>query len=172
MKLKTLIKVTLPIAMLCASVLTHAASVDVIGSSEIQKTVTGVWATNEKISFKTSGKYTLSLTDFGLTSPSFGNNFSHLGAMISNSVNNIASLELNSSSVNPNNFLTFNVTAGEYWLSLFAVTDSNSNLGTFNMNILKGDVSPVPLPAAFWFMATSILGLISFVRQKSAANSK
>ncbi len=169
MKLKTLIKATLPLAMLCTSVLTQAADVNVLGSSEIHKTVVGVWANNEKITFQTAGTYTMVLSDFGLGSPSFGNNFSHLGAMISNSYKNIGSIELNSSSTNPNPFITFDVAAGDYWLSLFAVTDSDTNLGTFNMNILKGDVSPVPLPAAFWFMATSILGLISFVRQRSAA---
>ena len=168
MKLKTLIKAAVPFVFLCASAFSQASAVDVIGSSEIQKTVTGVWANNEKISFQSSGTYTLALTDFGLTSPGFGNNFSHLGAMISDSYHNIASVEFNSNSTNPNALFTFDVEAGDYWLSLFAITDSNTNVGTFNMSLLQGDVSAVPLPATFWFMATSVLGLVSFVRQRRA----
>lgn len=168
MKLKTLIKATIPFVFLCTSAFSQAAAVGIEGSSEIHKTVVGVWANNEKISFQSSGKYSLVLTDFGLTSPGFANSFSHLGAMISDSYHNIASVEFDSNATNPNAFLTFDVTAGDYWLSLFAITDSNSNVGTFNMNLLQGDVSPVPLPAAFWFMATSVLGLVSFVRQRRA----
>jgi hypothetical protein len=172
MKIKKLIKSSLPFVLLCTSCFTQAASVDIInyGSPEIQKTVIGVWATNEKISFQSAGKYSILLTDFGLTQQSFGNNFNHLGAMVSSSYGNLGSVTFDKNSTNPNAFLTFDVTtAGDYWLSLFAITDSSANVGTFNVSMLQGDVSPVPLPAAFWFMATSLLGLVSFARQNRAS---
>jgi hypothetical protein len=171
MKINTLVKSTLPLLLLCSTVFTQAASVDIIGrnSSEVQKTVVGVWATNERVSFQTSGKHSMLLTDFGSTPQKFGDNFGHLGAMISDSSgHNIGSISLKNSDV-ANSFFTFDVSApGEYWLSIFAISDSSSNTGTFNLGILQGDINPVPLPAAFWFMATSLLGLFSFVRQNRA----
>lgn len=173
MKIKALIKSTLPFMLLCAATASHAASVDIISrnDSEIQKTVIGVWATNEKVSFQSSGKYSMLLTDFGSTTQKFGDSFSHLGAMISDSSgHNLGSITLDRNSSVANTFFTFDVgSAGDYWLSIFAITDSNSNVGTFNLNLLQGDVSPVPLPAAFWFMASSLLGLVSFTRQNRAA---
>ena len=169
MKIKTLIKSTLPFVLLCAATASHAATVDIIGrnGSEVQKTVIGVWATNEKVNFQSSGKYSMLLTDFGSTPQKFGDSFNHLGAMVSDSSgHNLGSITLDQNSNVANTFFTFNVAAaGDYWLSIFAVTDSNSNVGTFNLNLLQGDVSPVPLPAAFWFMATSLLGFASFARQ-------
>lgn len=173
MKIKNLIKSTLPFVLLCAATGSHAASVEIIGrnDSEIQKTVIGVWATNEKVNFQNAGKHSMLLTDFGLSPQKFGDNFNHLGAMISDSSgHNLGSITLDRNSNVANTFLTFDVGAsGDYWLSIFAITDSSSNAGTFNLNMLQGDVSPVPLPAAFWFMATSLLGLVSFTRQSRAA---
>lgn len=173
MKFKSLLKSTLPLALLCASTASYAGSVDIIGrnGSEVQKTVIGVWASNEKINFQSSGKYSMLLTDFGSTPQQFGDNFNHLGAMISDSSgHNLGSITLDRNSSVANTFFTFDVgTAGDYWLSIFAITDSSSNTGTFNLNMLQGDVAPVPLPAAFWFMATSLLGLVSFTRQNRAA---
>ncbi len=173
MKIKTFIKSTLPFMLLCAASASQAAAVDIIGrkDSEIQKTVIGVWATNEKVNFQSSGKYSMLLTDFGSSPQKFGDNFQHLGAMISDSSgHNLGSITLDRNSSVANTFFTFDVgSAGDYWLSIFAITDSNSNAGTFNLNMLQGDVAPVPLPAAFWFMATSLLGLVSFTRQNRAA---
>lgn len=173
MKIKTLIKSALPLALLCATAASQGASVDIIGrnDSEVQKTVIGVWATNEKVSFQSSGKYSMLLTDFGATPQKFGDNFNHLGAMISDSSgHNLGSITLDRNSNVANTFFTFDVgSAGDYWLSIFAITDSSSNTGTFNLNLLQGDVSPVPLPAGIWFMVTSLLGLVSFARQNRAA---
>ncbi len=174
MKIKTLLKSTLPFVMLCAATASQAASVNIIGSngSEVQKTVLGVWASNERVNFQSAGKYSMLLTDFGLTTQKFGDNFNHLGAMVSDSSgHNLGSITLDRNSNVANTFFTFDVgAAGDYWLSIFAITDSSSNTGTFNLNMLQGDVSPVPLPAAFWFMATSLLGLVCFSRQNRAAN--
>ena len=54
MKIKTLIKSTLPFVLLCSAAASQAASVNIIGGtgSEVQKTVIGVWATNEKVNFE------------------------------------------------------------------------------------------------------------------------
>jgi hypothetical protein len=172
MKLNKLARTTLPLLLLCSSAFSGAAEVNIMGytSPEVQKTVIGVWATNERVSFQSSGKYSMLLTDFGSTTQKFGDNFNHLGAMISDSSgHNIGSITLDQNSNVANSFFSFDVTSpGDYWLSIFAISDSNSNTGTFNLGILQGDVSPVPLPAAFWFMTTSLLGLFSFVRQNRA----
>lgn len=176
--MKIMIKsATSALLLLCMSSITNASSVDIIGynNAEIQKTVVGVWSTNNKVNFNNAGTYSILLTDFGLgsaKSPSFGNNFNYLGAMISSSYGNIASATFDKNSKDPNVFLSFDITTpGDYWLSLFAVTDSNMNVGTFNVSLLDGNISPVPLPASFWLMATSLLGLFSFFRQSKAAKT-
>lgn len=174
MKLKTILKLPLAILALSASInATHASNIDVLSSQdfEMQKTVVGVWSTNDRISFSKSGTYSILLSDFGLSPNNFGDSFNYLGAMISSSTHNKASVELNQNSSAGHSFFTFDITAGEYWLSMFAITDSRSNAGTFNFRILEGATNPVPLPAAFWLMLTSVLGLISFARQRRANKS-
>lgn len=171
MKLKSLFNIKAGALLLCMySSFSAAESINLLNAdnTEIQKTVIGVLATNEKITFSTSGTYSILLTDFGLTNPNFGDSFSYLGAMISSSTDNIASITSDSNSSVANKFLSFDVVAGDYWLNIFAITGSDTNVGTFNFKILEGATNPVPLPAAFWFMATSLLGLISFVRQSKA----
>jgi len=170
MKLNFLTKIAAPLTLLLAASAAQAGSVNLLDSSspEIQRTVVGVWSNNQRLSFSEAGKYSVVLTDFG--GNNFGDKFSYLGAMVSDSYHNLGSVTLNKNSYSPSAFLSFDVTApGDYWLSLFAITNGTSNTGTFNFNLIQGDTNPVPLPAAFWFMTTSILGLISFARQRRAA---
>lgn len=160
----------------CLPSLAQASSVNIMGNNtELNDMrVSGVWGSSEKITFATSGKYSMLLTDAGLSSArstGFGSSFSYLGAMLTSSNGAVASATFNRSSTERDRFVSFDITEGEYWLSLFAITDSNENVGTFNMSLLEGDVSPVPLPAGFWFMATSLLGLFSIFRQRKAAKN-
>jgi hypothetical protein len=163
-----MIHTTLPALLLSAASLVHAANINISGyeNAEMQKSVIGTWASNEKVSIQNPGLYSLSLTDFGLTNPNFGNSFSHLGAMLSNGSTNIASVTFDKNTMNPTNVFNFEITGGDYWLSLFAITDS-SNAGTFNLRLLDNNPAPVPLPAAFWLMAASLFGLFS-CRKKAA----
>lgn len=173
MKLTALIKHPLSILMLaCASSIASAGNVDIVGAegAEIQKTVIGVWSENQKISFQSAGTYSIYLTDFGSTTKKFASSFNYLGAMISSTADNLASVTLSNNSTAAHSLMTFNITqGGDYWLSMFAITDSNTNVGTFNLSVFQGDVAPVPLPASFWLMSTSLLGFFSFLRQSKAS---
>lgn len=175
--IKTLRSPLLPICLLaCLPSLSHASSVNIIGNNAAlnDMKISGVWGSNEKITFSASGTYSMLLTDAGLSSSrstGFGSSFSYLGAMLSSASGTVASATFNRSSTERDRFVSFDINEGEYWLSLFAITDSNVNVGTFNMSLLEGDISPVPLPAGFWFMATSLLGLFSFFRQSKAARN-
>lgn len=173
MSLQLFIKSSITLMFSLLPAMAMADSVDVLNTdtAEIQKTVIGVWAANEKITFANSGTYSILLTDFGMTQPGFGNSFNYLGAMISSSTDNLAAVTFDHSNNVANKFLSFDVVAGDYWLNIFAVTDSKTNAGTFNFQVLEGDLNPVPLPASFWLMATSLLGLFSFIRQ-SRSNKK
>ena len=123
-----IVKSTLLAVTFCAASCAHAGSVEILGqtsgSAEIQKSVIGVWSTNQRISFSESGRYTMVLSDFGSTNKKFGDSFSYLGAMISSSADNIASINVGNEMNTGNTLLSFDVTKGEYWLSLFAITDS------------------------------------------------
>lgn len=173
MNMPSLLKASLSILALGVASTSFAGAVNIAGTdgAEIQKTVIGVYSSNEKVHFNSAGSYSIVLTDFGSTDKQFGQQFNYLGAMVSSSYDNIGSAELNKYSTGAHDFYSFDITeAGDYWLSMFAITNSDSNAGTFNMSIVQGDVNPVPLPASFWLMATSLLGLASFARQNRANN--
>lgn len=151
--------------------LAAAASVDISGIEGVDsgnggsfvKTSYGVWADNGKISFDESGRYTMQLSDL-----SFSDSYEHVGAMISTTSESIAKIELIDGEPVNLNPVTFVVDKGEYWLSFFAVTNSDSNLGTFGFDVTA---AAVPLPPAALFMGTALLGLASFSRQRKEVST-
>lgn len=127
------------------------------------KTVSGIWTYNEQISFSSSGVYKMSFKDLN-----FAGQFDYVGAMISTPDQKVASVTIKngqSSAISP---IEFQVGEKEYWISLFAFTNSQANVGTLGLNIdWVGDVSEVPAPPAVVLMFTSLLGLVSLVRRRA-----
>lgn len=148
------------------SVAANAATVDIArtGESELIQTIAGVWTNNQKISFSETGSYTMTLTDY-----LHGERLDYMGVMVSTSLHKIVDIVISSGDI-ARMSKTFELTQGEYWLSIFALT-GDSNFGSFGVDFTAGDLAPVPLPSAFIFMATSLLGFASFVRQRKAARA-
>ena len=118
MKLKTLIIVG---SILCSAVQTvDAATVDIAasGSESWNKTVVGTYIKNTKIKFSEAGKYTISLQD-----TNFGANFEMLGAMISSPSTKYVDMVLAPESMSNSRQFTVDK-AGDYFLNVFAITDS------------------------------------------------
>jgi hypothetical protein len=62
-----------------------------------------------------------------------------------------------------NNTWTFDVgTAGTFYGSIFAKPTTTSKAGMYYANISYQSTSPVPLPAAAWFLISGIAGLAAF----------
>lgn len=134
------------------------------GGGSMVKTVSGIWTYNEQISFDASGVYKMSFKDLN-----FAGQFDYVGAMISTPDQKVASVTIKnglSSAISP---IEFQVGEKEYWVSLFAFTNSQGNVGTLGLDIdWVGDVSEVPAPPAVVLMFTSLLGLASLVRRQRA----
>lgn len=131
-------------------------------NGDMVKTVSGIWTYNDRIHFDTSGVYKMSFKDL-----QFAGQFDYVGAMISTTDQKVTSVTIKngqSSSVLP---IEFAVGEQDYWISLFAFTNSEANVGTLGLNIdWVGDVSEVPAPPAVVLMFTSLLGLVSMVRRR------
>ena len=52
--------------------------------------------------------------------------------------------------------------AGDYFLSVFAISDSINRPATFNLS-----VNAVPLPSAVIFMSSALMGLVAFMRRRN-----
>lgn len=163
--------------LVAASCLAFGASICQAGSVEfgdydgsIVKTVTGVWSYNEKVEFSSSGTYKLNFADLN-----FGDQFDYVGAMISTSTQKLASITFTNGQPSSMLPLEFQVGEQEYWLSIFAFTNSASSVGTLGLDIdWVSDVSEVPAPPALILMLSSLLGLGSVFRrrQKTAAQQQ
>ena len=143
----------------------YAGTVNIAGTgkSDFVDSVVGLRAETKNISFSESGTYTLTLTDF-----KFGDTFNYLGVQVATSVSSIAQIVIAAGELNRQS-ITFAINSGDYYLSIFGIT-GKKRVGSFGVNFAEGDVapSPVPLPPALVFMLTSLLGLISFKRQRKA----
>ncbi|HMW70753.1 MAG TPA: hypothetical protein PKD17_02975, partial [Cellvibrionaceae bacterium] len=120
--------VLLTAALVGVSQLAAAATVDIAasGSDAWSKTVVGTYVKNTKIRFSESGKYTINLQD-----TDFGANFEMLGAMISSPSTKYVDMVLSpEQSFKQRNFTIDK--AGDYFLSVFAITDSIKNPATFS----------------------------------------
>ena len=135
------------------------------GTSSKSGTVMGTWGYDDKVSFGSAGKYTMNLAE---TSPSFD----VLRATLYNNQGNIIDLLIDNNSARSTKG-SFNVGKGDYYLSLFAITDSNYDTGQFEVYIdLFGNASPVPLPPAAILMASALMCAASFVRKKTSFVNK
>lgn len=157
MKLKKNILIGLSVlsSLICAPVYAASELVTISGyeSSEHVQTVYGVWSANTRVNFNQSQNYTLSLKDFN-----FGSGFDNLGIMISTSTEQIAALQFGSGQ--DYGRVSFDIASGDYWLSVFAISDSDINVGTFGFDIsLTSDLANVPLPPAIAFFVTALAGL-------------
>lgn len=135
-----------------------AAKVEIAASGEDvwNKTVVGTYVKNTKINFSEAGIYTLSLKD-----TDFGANFEMLGAMISSPSAKYIDLVLAPDQLVQS--ARFNIqNGGDYFLSVFAITDSIKNPATFSLA-----VSAVPLPSAVIFMSSALMGLVAFMRRRT-----
>lgn len=158
MKLKTLIIVG---SILCGAGQTaDAATVDIAasGSESWNKTVVGTYIKNTKISFSEAGKYTINLQD-----TDFGANFEMLGAMISSPSTKYVDMVLAPETMSNSRQFTVD-RAGDYFLNVFAITDSIRNPATFSLS-----VNAVPLPSAVIFMSSALMGLIAFMRRRTSS---
>jgi hypothetical protein len=135
-----------------------AAKVDIAasGSDAWNKTVVGTYVKNTKIKFSEGGTYTLSLQD-----ADFGANFEMLGAMISSPSTKYVDMVLAPDQKLLSQRFTLQQ-GGDYFLSVFAITDSVKNPATFSLA-----VNAVPLPSAVIFMASALMGLVAFVRRRT-----
>ncbi|MEY4589452.1 MAG: hypothetical protein RL497_1528 [Pseudomonadota bacterium] len=156
MKFQTLILTT---ALLCGThQIASAATVDISasGSDSWNKTVVGTYIKNTKIKFSEAGTYSISLQD-----TDFGANFEMLGAMISSPSTKYVDLVLSADeSANARQFKIDK--AGDYFLNVFAITDSIRNPATFSLA-----VNAVPLPSAVIFMSSALMGLVAFMRRRT-----
>lgn len=163
MLVKQLSKMVLPVALALGASSASAAiqSSFLIEGAKVQS-VSGVWTYNERISVSEGGNYALSLTDFD-----FLDQFDFVGAMISTPTEKLAEYTIDDGYRANSPAIEFEIDgAGDYWISLFAVTNATSNGGTFGINLQSLDgVSEVPAPSALVLMLTSLLGLGSFARR-------
>lgn len=142
-----------------ASQMTQAASVDIAasGADAWNKTVVGTYVKNTKIHFSDSGKYTINLQD-----TNFVGNFEMLGAMISSPSTKYVDMVLSPEQRLKQQNFTIDK-AGDYFLSVFAISDSINRPATFNIS-----VNAVPLPSAVIFMSSALMGLVAFMRRRVA----
>ncbi|MFO1367850.1 MAG: hypothetical protein U1F46_02570 [Marinagarivorans sp.] len=146
------------VVLAAASNLSQAASVDIAasGSDAWNKTLVGTYVKNTKIHFSDSGKYTINLQDTG-----FVGNFEMLGAMISSPSTKYVDMVLAPEQKTKQQ--NFNIDkAGDYFLSVFAISDSINRPATFNLS-----VNAVPLPSAVIFMSSALMGLVAFMRRRN-----
>lgn len=129
------------------------------GDGSIVQSVLGVWSFSGEISFSEPGEYNFQLIDL-----SVGVAFDSLSALISTTAEEVVSVSFVEGVATGPRRLTFDVVeGGEYWLSILAITDASVNTGVFGL-----EVTPVPVPPAFAFMLTSLLGLAAYARQRKA----
>ena len=123
--------------------------------------VVGKWAFADSVTFSESGSYQLTLTDFGASRGL--NPFNFLAAFISTSSSIVGGFLSGGSGSAFSGSWEFNLTEGDYWLSVLAVADPYLGFGVFGLNI---EPTAVPLPAAGWLLLTSLIGLAAFGRRR------
>lgn len=151
------------VLMLCGTpaAVAATATIDGYGTADLVKTVQGTWTYNTKVSFDEPGAYRLTLTNF-----SFPGTFDAVGVMVSSAKQNIVDIisydKLESLSK------LFNVDGGSYYLSIFAISDRQLNLGTLGLAFESAGTSEVPLPPALVLLMSGAMTLMAFVRRRQA----
>lgn len=133
------------------------ASIEGFDSPDFVKTIQGTWAYNTKVSFDEPGAYKLTLTNF-----QFPNTLDAVGIMVSSATQNIVDIV----SYDRAESLTelFNVNQGSYFLSIFAISDRQLNLGTLGVNFQSA--AEVPLPPALVLLMSGAMTLLGFARRR------
>lgn len=133
------------------------ATIDGFNSSELVKTVQGVWTYNTKVSFDEPGAYNLTLRNF-----SFPTTLDAVGVMVSTATESIVDIV----SYDKPELLTkmFNVNQGAYYLSIFAISDRVLNIGELGVSFTSA--TEVPLPPALVLLMSGCMTLMAFVRRK------
>jgi len=140
--------------------LAATATIDGYGT-DLVKTVQGTWTYNTKVNFDEPGAYKLTLTNF-----SFPGAFDAVGVMVSTAKQNIVDI-VSYDRIESLSRL-FNVNEGAYYLSIFAISDRQLNLGTLGVAFQAADPSEVPLPPALVLLMSGAMTLMAFVRRKQA----
>ena len=162
---KTLIKCITSVIFVFACKFSFAGSETVIietsGGSDLVDSAIGVWSYNGRISFSGSEtSYRVLFSDIGI-----GGEFDYLGGAISSATGVITEFDFNVGGSDIQQF-DFDIEAGDYWLTLFAITDSATNIGTLGLDFQLQ--SEVPLPASAWMMLSAI-GALGLMKRKSLA---
>ena len=143
-----------------------AATATIAGqnASEMVQQVQGTYVYNTRISFDEPGAYKVTLTDF-----KFPGTFDAVGVMISSAKQKI--VEVISYDHEGNLSKLFSADAGDYYLSLFAVSDRQWNLGRFGLAFEAADPSDVPLPPALVLLMSGAMTLMAFVRRRQGVHA-
>ena len=136
------------------------ATIESSGGDTLVAPAIGVWSYTGKITFQgPESNYRLLLSDI---STSIGG-FEYLGGTISTATNKLVEFDYNVRGSDIQE-IGFEIEEGEYWLTLFAITGSTSNIGTLGLDFQLQ--SEVPLPASAWMML-SALGALGLMKRKS-----
>jgi len=130
-------------------------------SNAFVKTVQGTWAYNTKVNFDAPGAYNLTLSNFV-----FPNSLDAVGVMVSTATQNI--VDIVSYDKTESLSKLFNVDQGAYYLSIFAISDRQLNLGSLGVKFESAAPSEVPLPPALMLLVSGAMTLMAFVRRKVA----
>jgi len=151
------------VLMLCGTqaAMAATATIEGYGASDLVKTVQGTWAYNTKVNFDEPGAYRLTLTNF-----SFPATFDAVGVMVSTAKQGIVDI-VSYDSLGSLSKL-FSVDQGSYYLSIFAISDRQLNLGTLGVAFESVPASEVPLPPALVLLMSGVMTLMAFVRRKQA----
>lgn len=107
-----------------------------------------------------SGTYEVTLTDFNFPKP-----LKMAGLNITTATESLGSLMATGS-------FTFDANPGNYYLSFFGDADHLGQYGIkvaqYGILISAVNASPVPVPGAAWLLGSGLVGLVGFMRRKSA----
>jgi hypothetical protein len=157
MKLKSLFFSTALLVGVNTIVLAAPVNISVSNSDTWNKSVVGTYIKNTKISFSNAGSYTLNLQDADSSS-----NFEMLGASIFSPSVKYVDLVLGVDNKSISRDFKIDK-AGDYFLNVFAITDSIANPTAFSLS-----VNAVPLPSAVIFLSSALMGLVAFMRRRPA----
>ncbi len=138
------------------------ASISGQNSNEFVQTVQGTYVYNTTISFDEPGAYKITLTDFN-----FPNTFDALGVMVSTAKDKVVDVVSYDHEGSLSKY--FNADAGQYYMSLFAVSDRQLNLGSFGLVFDAASPAEVPLPPALILLMSGVMTLMGFARRRQIA---
>lgn len=153
-------------AAFCFAIVGSLAQASIVefgdNTNSMVKTVNGAWAYNERLSFSSPGSYSLSFNDLN-----FADKFEYVGAMISTPTQNLGTIFIENGIASSLTPIEFQVGEQEYWISIFALSSSVYNAGTFGLNFSSlSDIAEVPVPGALVLLLSSLFGLVTCHRSR------